>query len=381
MMELLTEQEQIDILRNKCDSVKNRLWIASPYIGAIKDVLKIIGGKWQLPSIDCRVLTDINSGFIRKDTFDDFINNQVKIRTLDSLHAKIYIVDDWCLVTSANLTGTAFLCRYEMGIATDEINEIVNAYERWWKMGTPVLALINTPQKALLDYQDGHSFKKKFKAKPYVSGKQDKYEAICEKYKSFAALYESITGRNQKMVADGYTLLQEVDYLFNFLYHDHPKTPSHGQNQPRKLSDKQKEKAIKTYFKEMCDYYTKDSQQWRLARTKLIRKNLGQKEIKKLGWKEVKDVASCLHCLNSYQINMVKFLNPQNNNLNDIKDCWYQLLHTGDIDSTKIKYVTDRLKNFGLSSIYELIGWFYPDKYPLMNNNSHCGMKFFGYNI
>ena len=74
-MVLLTEQEQIDILRNKCDNVKNRLWIASPYIGALKDVQKIIGGKWQLPSVDCRVLTDADSGFIRKDTFDDFISN------------------------------------------------------------------------------------------------------------------------------------------------------------------------------------------------------------------------------------------------------------------------------------------------------------------
>ena len=121
-------------------------------------------------------------------------------------------------------------------------------------MATPVLTLKIKPQKALLDYQDGHTFKKKFKAKPYVSGKQDKYDAICEKYKSFAALYKRLTGRNQKMVADGFTLLQEVDYLFNFLYHDHPKTPSHGQKQPRTLSDMQREKAIKTYFKEMCDY-------------------------------------------------------------------------------------------------------------------------------
>ena len=380
-MVLLTEQEQIDILRNKCDNVKNRLWIASPYIGTLKDVQKIIGGKWQLPSVDCRVLTDADSGFIRKDTFDDFISNQIQIRSLDSLHAKIYIVDDWCLVTSANLTGTAFLCRYEMGIATNEIDEIMSTYKRWWEMATPVLALKSTPKKALLDYQDGHAFKKKFKAKPYVSGKQDKYEAVCEKYKSFAALYESITGRNQIMVADGFTLLQEVDYLFNFLYHDHPKTPSHGQNQPRKLSDIQKEKAIKTYFKEMCDYYTNDPQKWRLDRTRTIQKNLGQKAIKKLGWNEVKEVVLCLHCLSSYPINRTKFLNPQNNKLNDIIDCWYHLLHTGVIDSSKIKYVTDRLNNFGLSSIYELIGWFYPEKYPLMNNNSHCGMRFFGYDV
>ena len=117
-MVLLTEQEQIDILRNKCDNVKNRLWIASPYIGTLKDVQRIIGGKWQLPSVDCRVLTDADSGFIRKDTFDDFISNQIQIRSLDSLHAKIYIVDDWCLVTSANLilSRTMILQQYAANI-------------------------------------------------------------------------------------------------------------------------------------------------------------------------------------------------------------------------------------------------------------------------
>lgn len=380
-MELLTEQQQIDVLRNHCENARKRIWIASPYIGGLKDVQKIIGGKWLLPSIDCRILTDVYSGFIRKDTFDEFISNQMEVRSLDSLHAKIYIIDDWCLVTSANLTGTAFLCRYEMGVATTEINEIVSTYKRWWEMATPVLALVNEPEKALLDYQDGHAFKKKFKAQPYRSGKQDKYEALCEKYKTFANLYERITGRNSQMVADGYTLLQEVDYFFNYLYHDHPKTPSHGLMKPRQLSNIQRENAIRGYYKDMCAYYKKDPQHWRLNRTRTIQKNLNQKAIKKLGWNEVKDVVFCLHCLSSYPINRSKFLNPKNNNLDDIKDCWYQLLHTGIIDSTKIKYVTDRLNNFGLSSIYELIGWFYPEKYPLMNNNSHCGMRFFGYDV
>ena len=120
------------------------------------------------------------------DVLNEFVNNQIEIRSLDSLHAKIYIIDDWCLVTSANLTGTAFLCRYEMGIASNKILEVEKTFQRWWNMATPVKALLNKPPKALLEYQDGHTFKKKFKAQPYKSGKQDKYDAICEKYMDFA---------------------------------------------------------------------------------------------------------------------------------------------------------------------------------------------------
>ncbi len=271
-MILLTEQKQIDTLREKCDNAKRRIWIASPYIGSLKDVKKIIGGKWKLPSIDCRVLTDIEAGFIRQDMFYEFINNQIEIRSLSSIHAKIYIVDDWCLITSANLTGTAFLCRYEMGLATDDIAEIENTYLRWWNNADGVTKLPKKQQKALINYQDGNSFKKKFKAPPYNSGLQDKYDAVCEKYREFAQLYEKTTGRNQQMVADGYTLLQEVDFFFNYLYHDHPETPSNGQKTPNRMSDAQKRKTILKYFKGMCNQYAIDSQLWRIERTQKIKK-------------------------------------------------------------------------------------------------------------
>lgn len=380
-MELLTEQQQIDVIRNKCDNAKRRIWIASPYIGKLKDVQKIIGGKWLLPSVDCRILTDVDFGFIRKDTFDEFIGNQVKIKSLNSLHAKIYLVDDWCLVTSANLTGTAFFCRYEMGFASNITEEVERTFLRWWEKAIEVKVLTKEPPKGIIDYQDGKTFKKKFKALKYVSGEQDKYEALCEKYFEFAHLYESITGRNHKMVKDGFTLLQEVDYFFNFLYHDHPKTPSHGQETPRSISDEQRNKEIKKYFTEMCNYYTHEPQSWRLDRTKIVRNNLKKDKIHNLDWNQVEEVVDCLHCLQSYAFQKKKFLRPQNNKLKDIKDCWFQLLHTGKVDYVKINMVNKRLKFFGPSSIYELIGWFNPDKYPLMNKNSDCGMRFFGYPI
>ena len=185
---VLYEQAQIDTLRDRCDNATKRIWIASPFIGSLKDIQKIIGGKWIRPSIDCRILTDIDAGFIRKDAFDEFSKYQVEIRTLLSLHAKIYIVDDWCLVTSANLTGTAFLCRYEMGITLDNITDVEATFKKWWGLGAPVTALPQKQNKALIDYQDGKQFKRKFKAPAYKTGIQDKYDAVCEKYKDFAKL-------------------------------------------------------------------------------------------------------------------------------------------------------------------------------------------------
>ena len=378
---VLYEQAQIDKLRDRCDNATKRIWIASPFIGSLKDIQKIIGGKWMRPSIDCRILTDIDAGFIRKDAFDEFSKYQVEIRTLLSLHAKIYIVDDWCLVTSANLTGTAFLCRYEMGITLDNITDVEATCKKWWGLGTPVTALPQKQNKALIDYQDGKQFKRKFKAPAYKTGIQDKYDAVCEKYKDFAKLYDKLTGRNPKMVKDGYTLLQEVDYLFNYLYHDHPNTPSYGQKSQRTITTAKRDQEIIKYYKDMCSWYDEEPQSWRLDRTKTVQTLLAPGRIDKLSWNDVKAVVMCLHCLASYPINRTKFLNSSNNSLKDIIACWKQLLHSGPITSQKINHVTSTLNNFGISSVQELIGWYYPDKYPLMNSNSDCGMRFFGYKV
>lgn len=378
---VFSEQQLVDILRDKCDNAQKRIWIASPYIGALKDIYTIISGKWILPSIDCRILTDINNGFVRQDTFDEFIKNQVEIRTLDSLHAKIYLIDDWCLITSANLTGTAFYYRYEIGTDNIDTIEVENVFSNWWNLAKQVSNIVTKPSKAVVDYQDGHKFKKKYKAQAYTSGKTDRYDALCQKYNQFAQLYSQVTNRNPQMVLDGYTLLQEVDYFFNYLYHDHPQRPSHGQNEARQLTSKQLKSEIRKYYNSMCKHYPANKQEWRLERSKIVSDILSPQNINSLDWGKAKKVISCLHCLSSYPINRTKFLNPKNNQISDIIECWNELLHKGRITTSKIKKVTNTLSNFGHSSIYELIGWYYPDKYPIMNKNSDCGMKFFGFDL
>ncbi len=378
---VLFEQAQIDTLREKCDHAVKRIWVASPFIGGLKDIQKIIGGKWMLPSVDCKILTDIDAGFIRNDAFEEFKKYQAEIRTLFSLHSKIYIVDDWCLVTSANLTGTAFLCRYEMGVTLNEIKDVETTFLKWWDIAQPVYVLPKKKNKAMLDYQDGKQFPRKFKAPAYSSGQQDKYDAACEKYVDFANRYKSLTGRNPKMEKDGYTLLQEVDYLFNYLYRDHPNTPSRGINTPRALTSARMDKEILRYFHDMCSWYDEDPQEWRLERTKTIQTLLAPDKIDHLSWKDAESVVMCLHCLRSYPINQKKFLNPKNNSLKDIRECWKTLLHTGPINKDKIDKVTSTLHNLGISSVQELIGWYYPEKYPLINNTSNIGMCFFGYDV
>lgn len=93
-MNILTGQNLIDTLRNLCDNVKRRLWIASPYIGSLNSVTKILGGKWLKDSnVSVRLIADLKElSRLSIDTISAFENRGV-VKSLRGLHAKIYIID------------------------------------------------------------------------------------------------------------------------------------------------------------------------------------------------------------------------------------------------------------------------------------------------
>lgn len=378
---ILTGQQLIDTLHEHCDKANYRIWISSPFVGSSKEFLQILGGNWMRANIDFRILTDVEAGFICKDTFDE-INTSLnsEIRTLLSLHAKMYIIDDWCLISSANLTGTAFSRRYEVGCIYDDICGAEKLYLEWWNISTSVSGIkVKKANKVMEDYQNGKSFSRKYKLPKYTTQKIDKFLLKCDKFKEFAKLYEEVTGRNKQMVADGFTLYQEVDYFFNYLYHDAPNKPSnvYKNGKLRTLTERHKRAEILKYFKQMP--YDKSSEHFRLDRSVFIQEQLDPENIDNLTMKNIKEIFNCFHCLSSYPIIRAKILN--NNNLVDIKNAWNLLLNTGDINAVKIEQVKRSIIYFGDSCSSELIAWYMPDKYPMMNLNSESGMRFFGIQV
>ena len=269
---IYTGQSLVDCLNDRMINAKRRIWIASPYVGSLKEVQQILGGKWMRSSIEFKLLSDVDAGFIRKDTFDALTTSpNTEIRTLLSLHAKLYIIDDWCLITSANLTGTAFCRRYEVGTVLDDIVEAVKLFNEWWKLGSAVTEISTKASKAILDYQDGKQFNKKCKLPRYKTISSDKFLQKCDKFVAFALLYEKVTGRNQQMVKDGFSLYQEVDYFFNFLYHEDSRPSNEYKNKKaRSLDDKAKKREIQKYFRQLP--YHPHSEDWRLERTEYIQK-------------------------------------------------------------------------------------------------------------
>jgi hypothetical protein len=123
-------------LRELGDGIKKRLWIAVPYIGSLKLVRKVLGTRWlQYKGIDVRLITDLsNPKNFNYETINNF-KREGKIKEITGLHAKIYILDDKALVTSANLTDTAFSKRFEIGffLSEKEAKSVIEYYKKWWR--------------------------------------------------------------------------------------------------------------------------------------------------------------------------------------------------------------------------------------------------------
>ena len=180
------------------------------------------------------------------------------------------------------------------------------------------------------------------------------------------------------MVDDGFTLYEEVDYFFNFLYHDHPDKPSKEYTKVvRSLTSKEVEQEIRRYFKEMS--YEPDEEKWRLDRRNRIRKILPFKAGDSPRKEEIKEVLGCLHCLYSYSWNKPKILSE--NDPRSIARAWNRLIKAPSISAQLIEEVIGEIKHFGMSSVCELIAWYYYETYPMINRNSESGMRFFGFDI
>jgi hypothetical protein len=53
----------------------------------------------------------------------------------------------------------------------------------------------------------------------------------------------------------------------------------------------------------------------------------------------------------------------------------------GAPEEERMQACNDTLRFFGTSSVQELLGWFYPERYPIRNNNSDAGLRFLGFRV
>lgn len=391
-MKVIQGQDLVTELRRLSDKVSSRLWVAVPYIGSPTTVRKILGKEWfDLPSVSVKLITDTSDLTCIDTETIQYFHNRGQVKTLPGLHAKIYIVDDECLITSANLTNTAFSKRHEIGVLLNskEAEQVIETYKIWWRKANNVKPETLTkifktkttskeekgvPLPKLFDLPtDPGSFIKNL-SKRFLN-----YDRLVADYEDFAIKYASI----QRIWKDKPIYL-EIDGLFNYLYHHAPKTPSkdYSSKSPRNLTEKKQLEEIKKWALSYKQWNKteKDNNDivWRVNNSKNLKRLLAATKAKTLNKSEIEEILRSLNSLNSYPINRTKILN--NNSLADIRKALDNLVN-GKEQLAERMNKSNSIKHLGTSSMNEILGFTNPDKYPLINKNSNSGLRFFGYQI
>lgn len=390
-MKVLSEQSLIDEIHKAFTKVKKRMWIAVPFIGNAEQVSRIMGTNWRFnPVIDFRLLTDIrNADYINKETYELF-KQYATIKTLTGLHAKIYILDDTVFITSANLTGAAFSKRYEIGVLLDNSEDTIETFKHWWGIAKPVAATwspqsnMRGKQSAESEESDTENLKNLWKL-PNIKIQSSEFKDYLQTltyYNDFSQIYEQYGAKLSKQLS----LYQEVDLFFNYLFHEEsqPSKPYYKEKKPQNLSQAQRISLFKRYFKSYTKWLDTDTTYFsnRQRDISLIKKLLSEKNIDSIDKEDIRSIVSRLNCMNSLPLNKVKFLNPDNNTVDNIIKYWKVLLFDAESDITqRMQMCKNGLYSFGKSSIRELIAYHKPNEYPIINTNSNSGLRFFGYDV
>ncbi|MCL4797860.1 MAG: hypothetical protein KJZ84_25070 [Bryobacteraceae bacterium] len=390
-MSLYSGQDLGTWFRSASNSVRHRLWIASPYIGGWQSVRCLLGREWwDRPKIDVRLLTDEGAS-PNGQTLSRFAQKG-RIRHVAGLHAKIYIFDDKVLLSSANLTCAAFTQRYEAAVwlkGTSAASAIA-LYEKWWKSSSrpfdldKLTALARSKGKnAGEDGQDrlptlhalppdpgdfgGHSLTNIFLDYPRFL---DLHGVLAQQYVSVQRIWPKIP------------LNFEIDGFLDYLFRWHPGTPSkvYEKIPPRKLSESARKKEIKLYGAAFRTWAKErgDDGHWRLDHSKYVQEKLSAKRIGQLTKNEIRRVARGLQCMNDGRVR-TRFLD--NNSTPLVRSAWNELLHGSAPITERMSICAGKLHGFKRSSVQELLGFFRPKVYPLRNATVNCGMRLLGFDV
>jgi hypothetical protein len=388
---MLYGDKLVKTLRQMSEGAQKRLWVYTPFLGSWDGVKKILGNDWCLKgAIDVRLLTDIrNKGWIDPETYAAF-RKRGDVATLPGLHAKIYVTDDQIMITSANLTQTAFQKRYEAGIvrkctAADEFYltflwDNSRSIPSSWK-----------PQKYKWptgqDEQGSSGLGAKWNLPDNPRGMGDaSYENRLTAFADFRNLYL----KHAKRVWPRSPVFFEIDSFLNYLFHEHPNTPAqvYRRGGRARLTAATRIRRLKKYHVLYRTWVqTKDTDDFghREAYHRKVRKILAPSKVQSATWEDIEDALSHVWAFQSNPLNKAKFFNrgnKTNNRLPDVRDAFRVLFDdTQGPMSSRLRYCRENLVGFGPGAVGELVGHYYPEQFPISNNNSLSGLRYFGYAV
>ncbi len=377
-------------LREMCQAAKRRLWIASPYVGSWQ-VRRILGRQWwDNGALDVRLLTDKDEEQLNRETVLRF-SQKGTVKTLRGLHGKVYIADDAVLLTSANLTITAFSRKHELGVILNgaTARSAIAQFKDWWEIAkdVPLDQVTNLPKQKFENGRENNRASlptpSRLPPDPGDFGGQGfvrlfgDYSDFLKHYRYLAEIYSELPRVWPKT-----PLYLEIDGMLDYLYH-HGGTPSKPYTKlpPRELTDKQMFRQIRrwaTEFQKWAKVQEYDNGTWRRYNSRRIRTLLAPSRISTLTKSQAREVAKSLNCMGDPRV-LNRFLD--NNRIAQIRKGWSTLIGASkkDLPIDEMSECAEMLYGFKRSSVQELLGWYAPAKFPLRNRNVNAGMRFLGF--
>jgi len=147
MAKFLSCSELYQTIQKKSSEAKEILWVCSPYLGL--DAHEVFSQEiLRNPLSDVRFVFRLNdvsvkSGEVNPYEIQYFMEHfkGSSIKSHDNFHSKIYIFDNSALITSANLTKTAFESNIEVGVMLDDpqVDEVKRFFDlSLWQTAKPI---------------------------------------------------------------------------------------------------------------------------------------------------------------------------------------------------------------------------------------------------
>ena len=147
MVKFLSCSELYETIQQKSLEAKEILWVCSPNFGSgahkvfSQEILK-------KPPLDIRFVIRLNDIAVKRGETDpyevQYLMEHFKdsnVKSHDTFNSNIYIFDNSALITSANLTETAFESNIEVGVMLDgsEVDEVKNFFNQsLWQNAKPI---------------------------------------------------------------------------------------------------------------------------------------------------------------------------------------------------------------------------------------------------
>lgn len=379
-----------DIREFICEKTKriqdSSFYVISPFIGSYSFLSTLFHleniKKWNN---DLRLITDIsNLSKINYKTILFFAENG-EVRTLDNLHAKLYIIGKDKIITSANFTRKAFMGNWELAVTSrDTVYD--NIFEQMWQYSEKVTINELKEKIELCDKNtanknpDSEAYEDIWKLQlPPELIKESNYQTFLEAFNEIERLYEPYKRwANQP-------LKYEIDSFLNYLFHheDKPSAIYKDASSYREISAEERINEIKYWAKRYHEWFdsgqTADDEYRRIIASERARNVL----LKNKKDATIDDfIGVMISCIESFK-RLYKWCKwDKQLKKYDITDI---LKYTDKLFSAKVEQIDKLVKDppisgLGKSGAQELLG-LCKDEFPIRNENTNAGLRFFGFKV